>query len=132
MKNIKLALVFILAGLSLLWWWADPLVVEGNTFFAVRSIAVNYSGVLAMGVMSIAMILALRPVALEPLFGGMDKAYRLHKWLGIAGLSIGVVHWLWAKGTKWAVGWGWLEKPARGQSSRKNLPMRAPVDSRTP
>ena len=114
MKNIKLALVFILAGLSLLWWWADPLVVEGNTFFAVRSIAVNYSGVLAMGVMSIAMILALRPVALEPLFGGMDKAYRLHKWLGIAGLSIGVVHWLWAKGTKWAVGWGWLEKPARG------------------
>ena len=53
MKNIKLALVFILAGLSLLWWWADPLVVEGNTFFAVRSIAVNYSGVLAMGVMSI-------------------------------------------------------------------------------
>ena len=114
MKNIKLALVFILAGLSLLWWWADPLLVEGNTFFAVRSIAVNYSGVLAMGVMSIAMILALRPVALEPLFGGMDKAYRLHKWLGIAGLSIGVVHWLWAKGTKWAVGWGWLEKPARG------------------
>ena len=109
MKNIKLALVFILAGLSLLWWWADPLLVEGNTFFAVRSIAVNYSGVLAMGVMSIAMILALRPVALEPLFGGMDKAYRLHKWLGIAGLSIGVVHWLWAKGTKWAVGWGWLE-----------------------
>ena len=114
MKKIKLALVFILAGLSLLWWWADPLVVEGNTYFAVRTIAVNYTGVLAMGVMSIAMILALRPVALEPLFGGMDKAYRLHKWLGIAGLSIGVVHWLWAKGTKWAVGWGWLEKPARG------------------
>ena len=25
-----------------------------------------------------------------------------------------MVHWLWAKGTKWAVGWGWLEKPARG------------------
>jgi len=85
MKKIKLALVFILAGLGLLWWWADPLVVEGNTYFAVRAIAVNHTGVLAMGVMSIAMILALRTVALEPLFCGMDKDYRLHKWLGIAG-----------------------------------------------
>lgn len=37
MKNIKLASIFILAGLSLLWWWADPLVVESNTFFAVRA-----------------------------------------------------------------------------------------------
>lgn len=114
MKKIKVALVLILATLSLLWWWADPLLVQGDTFFAVRGIAVNYTGVLAMGIMSIAMILALRPVALEPVLGGMDKAYRLHKWLGIAGLSIGAVHWLWAKGAKWAVGWGWLEKPARG------------------
>ena len=114
MKNIKLALLLVLATLSLLWWWADPLLVQGDTYFALRTLAVNYTGVLAMGAMSIAMILALRPAALEPLLGGMDKAYRLHKWLGIAGLSVGVVHWLWAKGTKWAVGWGWLEKPARG------------------
>lgn len=114
MKKIKLAFVLTLATLSLLWSLADPLVVQGNTFFALRTIVVDYSGVLAMGVMSVAMILALRPAALEPLLGGMDKSYRLHKWLGIGGLSIGVVHWLWAKGTKWAVGWGWLDKPARG------------------
>ena len=79
MKNIKFALLLVLAALSLLWWWADPLLVQGDTFFAVRGIAVNYTGVLAMGIMSIAMILALRPVALEPVLGGMDKAYRLHK-----------------------------------------------------
>ena len=114
MKNIKFALLLVLAALSLLWWWADPLLIQGDTYFALRTLAVNYTGVLAMGAMSAAMILALRPAALEPLLGGMDKAYRLHKWLGIAGLSVGVVHWLWAKGTKWAVGWGWLEKPARG------------------
>ncbi|RTL27765.1 MAG: ferric reductase [Rhodocyclaceae bacterium] len=114
MKNIKFALLLVLAALSLLWWWADPLLIQGDTYFALRTLAVNYTGVLAMGTMSVAMILALRPAALEPLLGGMDKAYRLHKWLGIAGLSVGVVHWLWAKGTKWAVGWGWLEKPARG------------------
>lgn len=114
MKNIKLALAFLFAALSLLWWLADPLLVEGNTYFALRKLAVHYSGVLAMGAMSVAMVLALRPTALEPLLGGMDKIYRLHKWLGIGGLSIGTVHWLWAKGTKWAVGWGWLERPHRG------------------
>jgi predicted ferric reductase len=32
--------------------------------------------------------------------------YRLHKWLGIAALAAGVLHWWWAKGTKWMVGWG--------------------------
>ena len=114
MKNIKLALALILATLSLLWWLADPLLIEGNTFFAIRALAVHYSGVLAIGAMSVAMILALRPTAVEPLLGGMDKTYRLHKWLGIAGLSVATVHWLWAKGTKWAVGWGWLERPHRG------------------
>jgi len=40
--------------------------------------------------------------------------YRLHKWLGIAALSMAVTHWLWAQGPKWAVGWGLLERPQRG------------------
>ena len=51
---------------------------------------------------------------LERHLDGLDKMYRLHKWLGIGALVVGTVHWLWAKGTKWAVGWGWLTKPARG------------------
>ena len=114
MNKIKLAFVLVFATLTLLWWLADPLLLQGSRFFAVRGILVDYTGVLAMGMMSIAMLLALRPVALEPLLGGMDKAYRLHKWLGIGGLTLGTVHWLWAKGPKWAVGWGWLEKPAHG------------------
>ena len=40
--------------------------------------------------------------------------YRLHKWLGIGALVLAVAHWLWARGPKWAVGWGWLQRPARG------------------
>jgi len=67
-----------------------------------------------MGAMSLAMILAIRPVRLEPWLGGLDKSYRLHKWLGITALAAGTVHWLWATGVKWAVGWGWLERPKRG------------------
>jgi predicted ferric reductase len=39
--------------------------------------------------------------------------YRLHKWLGITALVVSVSHWLIAKGPKWAVGLGWLERGAR-------------------
>jgi predicted ferric reductase len=38
--------------------------------------------------------------------------YRLHKWLGVAALAVSVIHWLWSKAPKRAVGWGWLERPA--------------------
>jgi len=51
---------------------------------------------------------------LKAWFGGLDKMYRLHKWLGIAALTVAIVHWLWAQGPKWAVGWGWLDRPQRG------------------
>ena len=114
MKRIKLGLILILSGLSLLWWLADPMNLGDGGYFAIRTLAVHYSGVLAMGVMSVAMLLALLPLWLEPLLGGLDKGYRLHKWLGIAGLALATVHWLWAQGTKWAVGWGWLTRPQRG------------------
>nr|WP_283805027.1 ferric reductase-like transmembrane domain-containing protein [Afipia felis] len=67
-----------------------------------------------MACMSLAMILALRPRWPEPWIGGLDKMYRLHKWLGIGGLALAVIHWLWAQGPKWAVGLGWLERPQRG------------------
>lgn len=75
---------------------------------------VQYGGIVAVACMSVAMILALRPRWPENWFGGLDKMYRLHKWLGIAALVVAVTHWLWAKGPKWAVGWGWLERPQRG------------------
>lgn len=60
------------------------------------------------------MILSLRPRWLEPLLGGLDKTYRLHKWLGIGALGLAVFHWLWSKAPKWAVGAGLLSRPARG------------------
>ncbi|MCB1639184.1 MAG: ferric reductase-like transmembrane domain-containing protein, partial [Thiothrix sp.] len=113
MKNIKLALWAILLGLTGLWLLAVAW-PESVTFFSIRGVMVQYSGVMGMGVMSIAMFLALRPRWLEPVLGGLDKSYRLHKWLGIAGLIISVMHWLWAKGPKWMVGWGLLERPQRG------------------
>lgn len=113
MKPIQRALLATVALLTTLWLLADTLAPQPFTYFAFRTVFIQYSGVLAIGVMSVAMLLALRPKRLEPRLGGLDKMYRLHKWLGITALVVSVLHWWWAQGTKWMVGWGWLTRPAR-------------------
>lgn len=114
MQNIRIVLWGLLALVTALWLAAEPTVFQPAPFFTFRADMVQLSGVVAMACMSVAMILALRPRWPEKWFGGLDKMYRLHKWLGIGALSVGIIHWLWAKGPKWAVGWGWLERPHRG------------------
>ncbi|MDF3856107.1 MULTISPECIES: ferredoxin reductase family protein [Paracoccus] len=115
MQNIKLTFWALLALLTALWLLAEPTVFQPANFFALRGTMVQYTGIIAMAAMSVAMILALRPRWPERWFGGLDKMYRLHKWLGIAALVVSVVHWLWGQGPKWAVGWGLIERPVRGE-----------------
>lgn len=71
------------------------------------------------------MILAMRPRWPERWMGGLDKMYRLHKWLGVTALVVVILHWLWAKGPKWAVGWGLLERPACGSRTPIGNPIEA-------
>ena len=56
---------------------------------AAIGIAIGAAGFVAM---ALALILAARPRALEPLFGGLDRMYRAHKWLGITALATMVLH----------------------------------------
>jgi predicted ferric reductase len=121
MKRIKVALLAILLLLTVLWLAADTLTPVPFTYFSFRAVFMQYSGVVGIGVMSVAMLLALRPKWLEPHLGGLDKMYRLHKWLGISALIVTTIHWWWAKGTKWMVGWGWLERPVRRPASGQTL-----------
>ncbi|NMF88271.1 ferredoxin reductase family protein [Aromatoleum petrolei] len=113
MKRIKVAFSAVLLLLTALWLGADTLTPAPFTYFSFRSVFMQYSGVIGIGLMSIVMLLALRPKWLEPHLDGLDKMYRLHKWMGITALAVSGIHWWWGKGTKWMVGWGWLEKPAR-------------------
>ncbi len=55
------------------------------------------------------MILAVRPKMLEGLFGGLDKMYRLHKWLGIIALSGSILHWTSTQFPKWLITLGVIE-----------------------
>jgi predicted ferric reductase len=50
------------------------------------------TGAMAVVAMSQCLILAARPRLLEPLFGGLDRMYRAHKWLGIAALGLMLAH----------------------------------------
>jgi predicted ferric reductase len=115
MRRIQLGLVTILALLAGAWWSADATnwSTLGNPF-AWRAPLMQASGVLAIGLMSVALILALRLPMLERVLGGLDKVYRLHKWLGIAALLCSVAHWAIDDAPKWAVSLGLLERPARG------------------
>jgi predicted ferric reductase len=99
--------------LTALWLAADPVWTVRTDFFALRSAFIIYTGIIAIGVMSVSMMLAARPVMIESRLGGLDKMYRLHKWLGITGVAFAVLHLLWAKSAGWLAGWGWLVRPIR-------------------
>lgn len=101
MKNIKIGLYTILVGVSLAWLLANLPFSDNLTFIAIRNYLVQYSGIMAITTMSLAMILATRPNWAESLFGGLDKTYRLHKWLGISGLVFAITHWIGSNGPKW-------------------------------
>ncbi|WP_303906870.1 ferredoxin reductase family protein [Thiohalomonas denitrificans] len=116
MKRIRIIYLSALLLPVLLWLASDPEIWSASGFFPIRNTLVQLTGIIGMSVMSVALFLAIRPARIEPLFGGLDKSYRLHKWLGISALVVAVIHWLWAQGPKWAVGWGWLERPARGRA----------------
>lgn len=113
MRNIKICLWAVLLGIPILWLAADSLFPQPFNYFAFRGVFNQLSGLMAIGAMSGCMILAARTERIEQKLGGLDKVYRLHKWLGITALVTSLAHFWFTKGTKWMVGWGWLERPAR-------------------
>ncbi len=116
MKRIQWAFIGLLILLTALWWAANPLLWATQGVLPWRAALLDWTGVVAMGVMGVALILAVRPVLFEPWLGGLDKMYRLHKWLGITALVAAIVHWLGAQAPQWLVELGWMERPVRVRS----------------
>lgn len=112
-SRIQWALGGVLLGVLALWLATAPFGGLGLSVFALRPPSLQGTGTLAMAAMSVAMVLATRPVFFEPWLGGLDKMYRLHKWLGISALVFALSHWLWVEAPKWMVDLGWLVRPAR-------------------
>ncbi|PTT37590.1 reductase [Acidovorax sp. HMWF018] len=61
------------------WWWRNQLIL--------------LSGVSAWVLMSLIMVLAVRPAWLEKPLDGLDKSYRLHKWAGIGAIVLALLHY---------------------------------------
>ena len=102
MKKIRLALVIPFIFITIIWFLTNSLLYipfDSNLF--TKSLA-QYTGIIAFSAMSFAMILATRPVWLEKRLGGLDKTYRLHKWLGIVAFSLSLGHFLVAKLPVWS------------------------------
>lgn len=120
MTRIRVAFWGSLLVLALLWLAADPVHSSLTPFSRTWLSIVFFTGIVAMGAMSIAMLLAVRSEAIETWIGGLDKEYRLHKWLGIATLLMALAHWLWISAQGTFVARGWIprgrppEAPAHG------------------
>ncbi|MBK1780522.1 ferric reductase-like transmembrane domain-containing protein [Advenella sp. WQ 585] len=68
--------------------------VQGDLPWLIQRQGLYLSGLWAIALMSLVMVLSIRPAWLEKPLGGMDKMYRLHKWAGILGISAAGLHWL--------------------------------------
>src|SRR6476660_5299648 len=106
MTRILALFWILLLGLTALWMAADPVLLGVHPFKELQQPLINYTGIVAMGAMSVSLLLALRSVAVEPYLGGLDKSYRLHKWLGVAALVMAITHWLLIQGPGWLTALG--------------------------
>ncbi len=115
MTRPKLVFAAVALLLTLAWVLSVDLAPLAKGFAASRGLLIPFTGVLAIGFMAVGVLLAARPVQIESALGGLDKFYRLHKWMGITGVVLAVVHWLLAVGPRWLVQLGWIERSQRAR-----------------
>jgi len=108
MNRIRITWLVVFAVLTAVYWGSLNAVELTFEPWALRKSLLYYSGIIAIGMMSVGMILAMRLTVIESLLGGLDKHYRLHKWLGISAVIAAVVHWLVKLEPKWLVKHGFV------------------------
>lgn len=99
MSRIQLAFGGIILAIVAIWLTGDTLLPNASNSRAQAVAFTQITGILSLGLMGIGAFLSARPKWMEPWLDGLDKMYRLHKWLGITAVAIGIVHWLTATGT---------------------------------
>ncbi|MCG3733512.1 ferredoxin reductase family protein [Vibrio cincinnatiensis] len=115
MKKITL-LVLLLWLPNLVFTWS-----EDAHFFYWRHQFILLSGMLGLVYMALAMLLAIRLPKVENYVHGQDKAYGIHKWLGIrAGITL-VIHWLLIEIPHWLIRFNLLERPQRRAQFAQSL-----------
>lgn len=106
-------LVALLVLTPVVVWVASLQPETFSDFWTTRRALMPFTGLLAIILMSAAIMLAARPIQIETFLGGLDKYYALHKWLAIAGTLLAILHWLLEIVPRFLVKHGWLERKAR-------------------
>ncbi|WP_370229583.1 ferric reductase-like transmembrane domain-containing protein [Cognatishimia sp.] len=68
-------------------WW--PQIAAGRDVIALFS---QYLGIWALIAMALLQVIATRWPGVEAIFGGLDRGYILHKWLGIGAMAAILLH----------------------------------------
>jgi predicted ferric reductase len=102
MKRIKWLFVVLLALVTALYWVSLTDIERTLAPWALRKSVLYYTGIMSFVAMTVGVILAMRLRTVERWLGGLDKHYRLHKWLGITAALFALAHWL-SKKYKWLI-----------------------------
>lgn len=99
---MKTFLSLFIAAITALWAWQawDALAASGHAAplpWLVYQQGLLLSGIWAIALMSLAMLLSARPAWLERPLGGLDHLYGLHKWSGILAIGAAGLHWLFTE-----------------------------------
>ncbi|KAF1722751.1 Predicted ferric reductase [Pseudoxanthomonas wuyuanensis] len=71
--------------------------IPAGTWWSTAALSLG-SGVAAVSLMAMAAILGARWKWMEPVFGGLDRIYETHKWLGVWALVFGSIHFVFKAG----------------------------------
>jgi predicted ferric reductase len=115
MKSIHLAFLTIILFISGLWLATPHAQATLAEFWSIRKALIFETGIIATAAMSITVLLAIRHLFQDSFLDGLDKRYRLHKWLGIVAFAAAVAHWLIKTAPKWMIDLGLLTKPVKNK-----------------
>lgn len=87
-------IIYGLLALSLLVWLLPVFaLVPGWDVWVWRKQLIYWTGLASFLLMTLVMLLAIRPRWLEKPLNGLDKMYHLHKWAGITAVGLAVLHY---------------------------------------
>ncbi|EGU41802.1 oxidoreductase [Vibrio ichthyoenteri ATCC 700023] len=110
MKTLYLAVIGLITVVLAVWLQAKPELLSYSQFMPWRSSLIQATGIIALVLLTLTMLLALRLTWIERLTAGLDKSYRLHKWVAIWAVIFGTAHWLLAIVPKTLVQLGVIER----------------------
>lgn len=85
--------------------------IDNPSGWELREQLVYLTGICAMSLMVLSMVLSARFDRINGIMGGLDKSYIVHKWVGIICSVFVILHWLLEAGAHWLVDLNLIPNP---------------------